>query len=369
MKEEEFRKLLEKAIKGNLTEEESQILQRFEERLEKTDTPFFENETSKTQLKGSIWHNILAEIKRKSKLKRWRRFSASAALVVGLLSGGYFYLQKTRSVSNATLENVITLELEDGTIKVLEETQKTNLTNTSGEVVGQQNKNQLVYKETTQRPQKLVYNTLTIPYGKTFQIVLSDGTRAHLNAGSSLKYPVQFLQNQTRQVFVKGEVFLDVAKDKARAFVVNADNLNVEVYGTQFNVYSYPEDELAEVVLVEGSVGLYTESKDSAQPLEPGFKASFNKANHEITKTKVITNIYTSWMKGELVFRNMTFNNILKKLERKYDVVIKNNNTNISNEKFNASLGVNPSINEVLEELKLNYNLDYKIEQNIITIN
>lgn len=371
MKEEEFRKLLEKAIKGNLSAEERQILQRFEARLSKTESPFFKDENTKALLKNSIKTNVLKEVQRKSNAKRnrFRKLTASAAIVIGLLSGSYFYWQNVTTSAKVELDNVITLELEDGTIKVLNETQDINVTNTSGEVVGQQNNNQLVYKETKKATQKLVYNTLTIPYGKTFQIQLSDGTKAYLNAGSSLKYPVQFLSKDTRRVFVKGEVFLDVAKDRERAFVVNSDNLNIEVYGTQFNVYAYPEDELAEVVLVEGAVGLYTNNRNEVQPLKPGFKASYNKNSEEITKKEVITDIYTSWMKGELVFRNMTFNNILKKLERKYDVVINNNNTELSKEKFNASFGVNPSIKEVLEELKLNYNLHYKIEHNTITIN
>ncbi|WP_420603088.1 FecR family protein [Flagellimonas sp.] len=187
------------------------------------------------------------------------------------------------------------------------------------------------------------YNTLTVPYGKTFELLLSDGTKAHLNAGSSLKYPVQFLNGMERKVFVSGEVFLNVEKDKDHPFVVGADDLNVRVLGTQFNVHVYPEDEVAEVVLVEGAVALYPENEayhtDTSTRLEPGFKASFDKTDKKIETEAVMTDIYTSWMHGELVFRNMSFNNILKKLERQYNVNIINNNEGLSSEKFNASFG------------------------------
>ncbi|MGC6432381.1 MAG: FecR family protein [Jejuia sp.] len=269
-------------------------------------------------------------------------------------------------------ENSITLELEDGSIRVLDDTTNGQLVNTSGQIVGAQSNNKLVYQKSEKEIKQLVYNTLTIPYGKTFEISLSDGTKAYLNAGSSLKYPIQFIEGREREVFVNGEVFLDVTKSEISPFIVNADDLNIKVYGTKFNVNSYPEDNVTEVVLVEGSVGLYADNLDdhaSPNMLKPNHKASFNKAIKSIKKEKVITDIYTSWMNGELVFRNMLFANILKKLERHYDVTIINNNQTLSNEKFNASFGVAPKIHEVLEELKITYNIDYSINDATITIN
>ena len=148
-------------------------------------------------------------------------------------------------------------------------------------------------------------------------------------------------------------------------FVVKANNLKVRVLGTQFNVSAYPEDETTDVVLVEGSVSLYKaieEYGDNNTLLEPGFKGSFNKAANSFDTEKVITSIYTSWMKDELVFRNMTFANILKKLERHYDVVIVNNNGTLSQNSFNANFGDEP-IENVLEELKLNYGIEYSIDK------
>ena len=115
-------------------------------------------------------------------------------------------------------------------------------------MVGNQNGNKIVY-DTETTLEKLVYNTIKIPYGKRFELQLSDGTIVHLNSGTTLKYPVKFIASGNRQVFLDGEAFFDVAKDKTHPFVVNADNLNVRVLGTHFNVSNYPEDKLTDIVL------------------------------------------------------------------------------------------------------------------------
>jgi ferric-dicitrate binding protein FerR (iron transport regulator) len=233
-----------------------------------------------------------------------------------------------------------------------------------------QNKGKIVY-DTETAPEDLVYNTLKIPYGKRFELVLSDGTSVHLNSGTTLKYPVKFIAGQNRAVFLDGEAFFDVAKDKKHPFVVNADALNVRVLGTHFNVSNYPEDDITDVVLVEGSVGMHTSGEkfdaNTNTVLEPGYKGSFTKANSKITTKAVSTQVYTAWIKGELVFRNMSFKNICKKLERHYNVSITNLNKKMENEKFNASFKNEP-IEKVLGYFNELHGLKYTIAKDKITI-
>ena len=159
---------------------------------------------------------------------------------------------------------------------------------------------------------------------------------------------------------------MEVAKDPNHPFIVSANNLNVKVLGTQFNVSAYPEDISSEIVLVEGSVSLYTELSESTNEtgilLEPGFKGSFNTVSNTFEKEKVITKFYTPWINGDLIFRDMNFENILKKLERHYNVKIINKNKFLSNKKFNANFG-DESITTVLNELKTNYSIQYEIKK------
>ncbi|GAL82016.1 putative anti-sigma factor [Algibacter lectus] len=180
---------------------------------------------------------------------------------------------------------------------------------------------------------------------------------------------MNFIEGEDRLVFITGEAYLDVVKDTNKPFVVNANTVNIKVFGTKFNIHAYPEDYVTEVVLVSGSVGLYKQEDNSEMTyLEPGFKASFNKNSEEIYKTQVLTNIYTSWIDGELVFRDMDFDNILRKLERFYDIKITNNNTRLASQKFQASFGKNPDIEQVFKELKMIYKIDYSIDGRSIII-
>jgi hypothetical protein len=302
----------------------------------------------------------------------FKKYMAIAASVVVLLSIGLTYknnvtVPKSNPIINS---NDITLQLENGEIQVISEGKKSKVTDANGHVVGNQNGNKIAY-DTETSIEKLVYNTLKIPNGKRFELQLSDGTIVHLNSGTTLKYPVKFIAGENRQVFLDGEAFFDVAKDKKHPFVVNADKLNVRVLGTHFNVSSYPEDDLTDVVLVEGSVGMYSANEtfnaDKNTILKPGYKGSFNKNNNHINTKEVNTDMYTAWMNGGLMFRDMSFNNICKKLERRYDVTIVIKSSKLANEKFNASFGDKP-IEKVLTYFEDVYGFEYTTKNKVITI-
>ena len=267
-------------------------------------------------------------------------------------------------------EGFITLELDDGTVKIVSEDGNTQVKDKKGNLVGNQKGTKITY-DSNAVVDKLIYNTLTVPYGKKFEIAMSDGTTAYLNSGSSLKYPIQFLDKGDREVFLKGEAFLKVAKDMSRPFIVKADELNIRVLGTEFNVSTYPEDTLTEVVLVGGAVSLYTDSQSfdikSSTILSPGLKGSYDKTENSIATKPVITSVYTSWIEGELVFRNTRFENILKKMERHYNVTIVNENKELSKEEFNASFAEEP-IERILDYFEVTYGITYSIEKNMITI-
>lgn len=373
MQEQEFRKLLDKYLDGSISEEEEELLDKFKEGLKSNNESHFQNGAEKNNIEKSLWSGINSAISSSFENKKFANWKivASVAVLIGLAATGYFYLQNPGVNTPVTIpENVITLQLEDGSIKIIEENNTAKVTDKTGTIVGLQKGNQLVYKETSD-VEKLVYNTLTVPYGKNFELQLSDGTTAHLNAGTSLKYPIKFLKGEDRQIFITGEAYLNVAKDSLHPFIVNTGELSVRVLGTQFNVSAYPEDDVTDIVLVEGSVSLFTKADgydiDKNTLLKPGIKGSFDRKKNSIISKAVITSIYTSWIDGELVFRNMSFENILKKLERHYDVVIINNNKELSQKYFNANFGSEP-IGNVLEELKMNYGIDYVVSGDEIII-
>jgi hypothetical protein len=304
-----------------------------------------------------------------------RRFSSYykyAAILIVALGGFYFYKNSTTAIQSKQnviipREDEIVLQLGDES-QNLDPNEARTITDKDGNVIGKQEKDRLVYTKAYAKG-ALVYNTIKIPYGKKFEVQLSDGTLVHLNAGTSLRYPVQFVKNQNRQVYLLGEAFFEVEKDKEHPFDVNTQNVNVEVLGTKFNVDTYSENPRTDVVLVEGKVSLYKDqkTKENQVYLKPGEKGSNERGQSEITTEQVNTEYYTAWVKGSLVFKNASFDDIIKKLERRYNVTFINKNKVLGKEIFNARFDNEP-IEVVLKYFSDSYAIDYIIDRDKITI-
>ena len=333
----------------------------------------------KQRIKGDsevLLQKILFKIEDIEKKKKVRTFlphpnigfwSGIAATFL-LLAGVYFYNQNTVETSTVpiSIENdpnsgVITLQLDNGTIETISENGERKITTTNGNLVASQQGNTLQYTAAEDQ-NKLVYNTLNIPFGRQFDLVLSDGTKVKLNSGSSIKYPVRFLKGQDRKVFLKGEAYFDVTTDKAHPFIVNADEMNIRVLGTQFNLSFYPEDEDISTVLVEGAVVLYKEGADintnTSSQLVPGQMAEWNKINNTMTVKEVDTNIYTAWKDGYLLFKASPFYSIRSKLERHFNITIEDRSGRLANQIYTATFR-NETIEEILEAFKEDTHFEY----------
>jgi ferric-dicitrate binding protein FerR (iron transport regulator) len=291
-----------------------------------------------------------------------------------ILALGSFYFYKNSSLFHSKQnvvvprEEEIVLQLDNESTEIIDTSESRNVTDKYGKIIGKLEKNRLVYSNYYSNGD-LVYSTLLVPYGKKFEVQLSDGTIVHLNSGTSLKYPIQFLKNQNRKVFLTGEAYFEVAKDKKHAFTVNTNELNVEVLGTKFNVSTYAEDKSTDVVLVEGKVLLYKDKKSTENQvfLTPGLRGFIAKGEQKITTEPVNTDYYAAWVKGSLVFKNASFDAIIKKLERHYSVTFINKNKALGKEIFNARFDNEP-IEVVLKYFSDSYAIDYKINEDQITI-
>ncbi|MDO5979580.1 FecR family protein [Flavivirga spongiicola] len=311
---------------------------------------------------------------RKINLIKWYKYAAIFIGIIGLTT--FIHLQQSNLLNTKNTDNQltiknesITLQLDNGDIQEIDINKAQKITDTQGVILGMQQGSKLVYNNKTINHGDLTYNTLKIPHGKMFQIVLSDGTKVHLNAGSSLRYPTQFLKGMNRQVFVTGEAFLDVAKNLDHPFIVNAQDVNIKVLGTQFNVSSYPEDQNINTVLVEGSVKIFNNDiHENAILLKPNQMASWNKTLKQTSINEVDTNIYTEWMNGKFNFYDTPFKNILKKLERHYNVHFKNHYKDIENRQFTSSFNIKDNIEKVLDVFSEYMEFEYMIQNNTIII-
>ncbi|MDI9604606.1 MAG: FecR domain-containing protein [Bacteroidota bacterium] len=172
-------------------------------------------------------------------------------------------------------------------------------------------------KDTEISMEQHAMNKLIVPYGKRSEIVLADGTRAWLNSGSTLEFPSTF-SGDKREVFLTGEMYVEVAPDSKKRFVVHASDYNITVHGTKFNVSAY-SGVPSHVVLVEGSVGLQVEEAREVM-LSPNEQAIYSATTGTFETREVDVLAFTSWKEGYLTFNDTPVTEVLKQIERYYNL-------------------------------------------------
>lgn len=294
------------------------------------------------------------------------KYAAMIAVVFGLT---YLYNRGDFNTDTSPIVPIdaVTLKLENGNIQVINEEGTTQVVDSRGNTVGVQQGKRLQYQ--TGAAEKLTYNTLTVPNGKLFDVVLSDSTHILLNAGTSLKYPIKFIKGRNREVYLSGEAFFEVTKDAAHPFIVHANGLNVRVLGTKFNVSSYEDENNASTVLVEGSVEVYqpseTYKKEQDITIFPGQQASLH--DGVFTVRKVNIEKYIAWTQGKLYFVNDRFSTIIKELERYYNVKIENNNPRLNDVRYTGTFE-SETLEHILETFKRNTQFKYIVKSDKIII-
>ncbi|MDO5977358.1 FecR family protein [Flavivirga spongiicola] len=378
MTENQIKSLINKYLNNDCSAEEKKKLENFLESYQgESDLWNTFDYGNKLKIEKSIYNKIRKKIrlensKRIFKLERRPLFymKYAAILLIGLFITIYVNRQPETVNNN---ENIV-LELHDGSKKVINIDDNQKITNAKGVVLGKQDKNLLIYEniDTTNQVTKLTYNTLYVPYGKKIQIRLSDGSLIYLNSGSTLKYPVQFIKGLSREVFLNGEAYFNVAKNKNDAFIAYANDVVTEVYGTEFNISSYENDDNQDIVLVEGSVGVYNnnlkENSSKQIILIPNQKASLRKSSLQFTTETVDVKNHIAWIDGVLLFQKERFENIIRKLERHYNISIQNNNELLNDIRFTGSFDVE-TIDQVLRSFNGYKPFNYIIDNNKIIIN
>ena len=230
-------------------------------------------------------------------------------------------------------------------------------------------------------------NVVETPRGSRANIVLPDGSKVLLNAESKITYPQQFL-DEKREILLEGEAYFEIRKDPKTEFLVITQDLVVKVFGTSFNVKSYPGENTAETTLVEGSISVYKQSTNgkiigSELKMEPNQHLVLYKDQKYITPTisriKKIENVparkaklvlskridterFISWKDGELKIITEPMKNIAVTLERRYDVKIHFLDEDIKQLRFSGTFK-NETIEQVLAAMKLASPITYKIEE------
>jgi ferric-dicitrate binding protein FerR (iron transport regulator) len=205
----------------------------------------------------------------------------------------------------------------------------------------------------------VAYNTVTVPAGQRVELQLADGTHVWLNALSKISYPVSF-NGKKREVFLKGEALFDVAKEKNKKFIVHAGHCDVEVLGTLFNVEAYKENEFS-TALMRGRVKVTdNRNPDKYVLLKPNNLV--NLTNGELVVSQITDfNPYT-WKDGLITFKNISFRDLIKKIERNYGLTIVIENSKLDHYACSGKFRISDGIEEILKALQQDAHFTYERE-------
>jgi transmembrane sensor len=296
--------------------------------------------------------------RRRRKIRRWAVAASITVLAVSIVSF-FIYRQSgpaphpalAREIKDDILpgKNGAVLTLSNGKQLVLDSLPN-GLINAGNESAVHLKEGGLIYEEVTNAVKQVEYNTLSTPNGRQFQIQLPDGTRAWLNAASSIRYPTMF-NDPVREVFVTGEVYFEVAKKEGKPFIVRLnDESAIEVLGTHFNINAYGNEKQIRTTLLEGKVKVLHGRLTTL--LKPGQQARYPQTG--VSDSRGITvmsdadiNQVMAWKNGVFDFNHASLDELMRQLARWYDIEVIFEE-DIPEMEFRGKMGRDVSLSKVL---------------------
>lgn len=194
-----------------------------------------------------------------------------------------------------------------------------------------------------------VMNTVQTLTGMEYMLTLSDGTRVFLNAETKLKFPTKF-RKEERVVVLEGEAYFEVRKDATHPFIVKANDVDVKVLGTSFNLRSYSDENSIATTLVSGKVAVY--AGENSEEIVPGEQAVYMKETGKMEVKPIDVTLYTAWHTGKFIFRNETLEEMMSYLSRWYGVKYRFIDEGAKKLQIGARLDRYNDMNPIIEMLK-----------------
>lgn len=387
---EVIKNILEKSREGICTEKEIKLLTEWYISFEWTT---FDNEITKEEvqlMKDKTWEALQKDIAAESEIVLKgkivsilpHRWWIAAACIILLFLGTYtFYISSNKNKSNETAEakkankddiisggNKARLTLGDGTTILLDSASNGNLANQGNMQVIKLDGEISYSKGNAGIHDEVLYNTITTPNGGKYKLLLADGSKIWLNAASSLRFPASFTGKE-RKVFLTGEGYFEIAENKAMPFKVDVSGKGeVEVLGTHFNITSYSDDELINTTLLVGSIRMLSKKTNTQIRLKPGQQAELNdKGTLSVNHTPDIDAIM-AWKDDKFVFQKLKLKEIMRQLERWYDIDVLYNNI-VSDDEYVGIISRKVKLSEILRLLQSTGSNRFRIQGKTVIVN
>jgi ferric-dicitrate binding protein FerR (iron transport regulator) len=313
------------------------------------------------QVLGNRADAVKAPVKRMSV---WR-VVAAAAILFAIAGGAWLWREKDQAAKQAPAIAQTSSNVQpgrNGAILTLDNGQQVVLDSLNNGLVAQQGSatvtkqtGTLVYRSTTASSDAVIYNTITTPRGRQYpNLVLADGTRVWLDAGSSIRFPVVF-KGRERRVEVTGQVWFDVVHNERQPFRVMARGIEIDDVGTQFNVNAYGDEEGTKVTLVEGAVSI------GNVLLKPGQQAQVPVTGKIRISDHADLDQVMAWKNGFFSFRNADIKVVMRELARWYDIEVVYEGSHYT-ETFSGKIGRGLTLRDLLDGLAQT-RVRYRIEE------
>ncbi|RQO74789.1 anti-sigma factor [Pedobacter sp. KBW06] len=336
-------------------------------------------------------NEILTKIKtQKSALEKnkrrvlWQRIAVAASVLLVCSAGLFYHLKNRNSLKHEAAayaqdvlpgNNKAILTLANGKKISLTDVSDGELAKQTGISIAKTADGQLVYKVLDPALSTAgisTYNTVETPRGGQHQIILQDGSKVWLNASSSIKFPVSFDEANQRMVVLSGQAYFEVARNKAKPFIVKTNRQTVEVLGTHFDVNAYADEASVKTTLLEGAVSvspLAKEDKSAAHPasriLKPNQQSVLS--GEELSVIPVETSDVVAWKEGKFMFNNEALESIMKKVSRWYNVEVRYANEDLKKNTYWGTISRTEKISKLLKMLETTGDIHFRIEGNVVT--
>ncbi len=290
------------------------------------------------------------------KLPSWKWGVRYAAVVLVLLSAGVYYWWNSEEVREevpvlyqiAAGTTGARLTLGDGSVVDVLKDRAVELKEVDGtKIVTDSIGIDYSTQETVDTAE--VMNTVQTLTGMEYMLTLSDGTRVFLNAETKLKFPTKF-RKEERVVVLEGEAYFEVRKDATHPFIVKANDVDVKVLGTSFNLRSYSDENSIATTLVSGKVAV--SAGENSEEIVPGEQAVYMKETGKMEVKPIDVTLYTAWHTGKFIFRNETLEEMMSYLSRWYGVKYRFIDEGAKKLQIGARLDRYNNMNPIIEMLK-----------------
>lgn len=299
---------------------------------------------------------------------KWFRMASAVAIVIIAIGLFFTFIKKNDDIDYASILQHDEDAMRSGNVSLVLSNDKVLEISKDSSVVAYDNKGRVnVNSEQVEADPLSKLNQLIVPYGKTTSVILSDGTKIWINSGSKLIYPSVFDKSK-REIFVEGEIYLDVKRNEQVPFVIKTNRIEVNVFGTKLNISAYREDTEQSVVLVSGSVSVKGKEQTKPTMIVPSQMFTFDIVSQDINVKNVDVENYTSWVNGYLLLHSESLNDVILKIERHYNMKFSYDRESFKNIHVSGKLDMKERIDEVLDFINVIASTEYQIKGDNVQI-